>query len=125
MDIRKYDIDSFKKGGPYSHAVEAGGLIFVSGMLPVDYDRDLRITDDIIKATETVLGNIKKVLEAAGSSLDKVIKVTVFLRDISDFPQMNEAYAKFFSVNLPARTCVAVREIPGGFPLEIEVIAAK
>lgn len=125
MVSRRYDIEGFKKGGLYSHAVEAGGFIFVSGVLPIDYDENTGTTDNIGKATETAIGNIKKILEAAGSDLGKVVKVTVFLRDIADFAQMNEAYAKFFSTDPPARTCVAVKEIPGGFPLEVEVIATK
>ncbi len=125
MSIRRYDVEGFKKGGLYSHAVEAGGFIFVSGVLPIDYAGDVTIPDDIGKATEVAIGNIKKILEAAGSSLDKVVKVTVFLRDITDFAQMNEVYAAFFSANPPARTCVAVKGIPGGFPLEIEAVATK
>ncbi len=125
MDIHRYDINGFTKSGPYSHVVQAGGFLFISGMLPIDYEKGSRITNDIGEATELVLKNIGKILEAAGSSLDKVIKVTVFLRDMADFARMNEVYAKFFSSNPPARSCVAVKEVPGGFPLEIEVIAAK
>lgn len=125
MDIRRYDINGFAKSGAYSHVVQAGELLFISGMLPIDYERGSKVTNDIGEATELVLNNISKILEAAGSRLDKVIKVTVFLRDIADFARMNEVYAKFFSTNPPARSCVAVKEIPGGFPLEIEVIAAK
>lgn len=123
--IRWYNVQGLTKSGFYSHVVQAGELLFVSGMLPVDYERGLKITDEIDKATELVLNNIKKALEATGSSLDKVVKVTVFLRDISDFSRMNEVYGKFFPNNPPARTCVAVKDIPGDFPLEMEVIATK
>jgi len=113
------------KGGPYSHAVEAGGLIFVSGMVPVDVEKNLKIMDDIRSATDLVLNNIKKLLEASGSGLDKAVKVTVFLRDMNNFEAMNEVYATFFLENRPARSCVAVKELPGNFPVEIELIALK
>lgn len=125
MDIRRYDIDGFTKSGAYSHAVQAGEFLFVSGMLPIDYEKGLKVTDDIGRATEVTLSNIRNVLEAAGSSLEKVVKVTVFLQDIADFARMNEAYARFFSANPPARVCVAVKDIPGNLPLEIDVIATK
>ncbi|MBM3142602.1 MAG: RidA family protein [Chloroflexi bacterium] len=120
-----HDLDVLMKGGPYSHIVEAEGFIFVSGILPTDSEKKLAITDDVKTATELVLTNIKKALESVGSGLDKVVKTTVFLRDIADFSGMNEVYKAFFSENPPARSCVAVREIPGNFPLEIEVIAIK
>lgn len=125
MEIVRYEIEGLAKSGFYSHAVQAGEFLFVSGILPIDYEKDLKITDDISKATEQVFNNIKKILEATGSSLDKIVKVTVFLRDIADFAHMNEAYRRYFSSNPPARTCVAVKDIPGNFPLEIEVIAVK
>jgi 2-iminobutanoate/2-iminopropanoate deaminase len=113
------------KGGPYSHVVEAGGFLFVSGMVPTDLEKKLAVTDDIQAATELVLTNIRKALESVGSGLDKVVKATVFLRDMADFNGMNEVYKTFFLENPPARSCVAVSEIPGNFPLEIDVIAIK
>ena len=125
MEKIAYDVDGLMKGGPYSHVVEAGGFLFVSGMLPTDPERKLAITDDIKAATELVLTNIKKALESAGSRLDKVVKTTVFLRDTADFNGMNDVYRTFFPEKPPARSCVAVREIPGNFPLEIDVIAIK
>ncbi|MFC2050806.1 RidA family protein [Chloroflexota bacterium] len=125
MEKIAYDVDGLMKGGPYSHIVEAGGFLFVSGILPTDPERKLAITDDIKAATELVLTNIKKALESVGSRLDKVVKTTVFLRDIADFNDMNDVYRTFFLEEPPARSCVAVREIPGNFPLEIEVIAIK
>ncbi len=125
MEIHRYDINGFTKSGAYSHLVQAGEFLFISGMLPIDYEKGSRVTNDIGEATELVLNNISKLLEAVGSRMDRIIKVTVFLRDIADFARMNEVYAKFFSNNPPARSCVAVKEIPGGFPLEIEVIATK
>ncbi|MBA7626281.1 2-iminobutanoate/2-iminopropanoate deaminase [subsurface metagenome] len=125
MEKVVYNVDGLIKGGPYSHVVEVGGFVFVSGMVPIDLGKELMITDDIKKATELVLNNVKKALEAAGSSLGKVVKTSVFLRDMADFNGMNEIYQPFFLENPPARTCVAVKEVPGNFPLEIEVIATK
>lgn len=125
MKKRVLNLDTLIKGGPYSHAVEAGEFLFVSGMVPIDIQKGLLITDDIKKATELVLNNVKMVLEHSGTSLDKVVKATVFLRDMADFSTMNEVYSKFWPENPPARTCVAVKEIPGNFPLEIEVVAIK
>jgi len=120
-----HDVDVLMKGGPYSHIVEAGGLLFMSGIVPADSEKKLAITDDVKAATELVLTNIKKALESVGSGLDKIVKATVFLKDMADFNVMNEVYRTFFPENPPARSCVAVREIPGNFPLEIEVIAIK
>jgi 2-iminobutanoate/2-iminopropanoate deaminase len=125
MKKRVHDVDVLTKAGPYSHVVEAGGFLFVSGIVPVDLEKNLRITDDIKAATELVLNNVKKTLESVGSSLDKVVKATVFLRDMTDFKDMNEVYLAFFPQEPPARSCVAVKEVPGNFPVEIEVIAIK
>ena len=125
MEKKTHDIDGMIKGGPYSHVVEAGGFLFVSGQVPIDPEKDLMITDDVAKATELVLENVKKALEAVGSSLDRVVKTTVFLRDMTDFKTMNETYKKFFPERPPARSCVAVKAVPGNFPLEIEVMAIK
>jgi len=97
----------------------------VFSMVSIDFENQQRITDDIKAATELALINVKRALESAGSRLDKAIKVTVFLRDTADFNSMNEVYRAFFPKDPPARSCVVVKEIPGGFPLEIEVIAIK
>jgi len=122
---RLHNIDSLAKGGPYSHVVEADGFLFVSGMLPVNPGKKLAITDDIRAATELALTNVKTAVESAGSKLDEVVKVTVFLKDAADFNDMNEVYKKFFPKEPPARSCVVVKGIPGGFPIEIEAIAVK
>jgi 2-iminobutanoate/2-iminopropanoate deaminase len=122
MKKRVHDVDVLMKGGPYSHIVEVGGFLFVSGIVPTDLESKLAVTDDIKAATELVLTNIKKALESVGSRLDKVVKTTVFLRDMADFSDMNDVYRTFFAEGPPARSCVAVREIPGNFPLEIDVI---
>jgi len=125
MKKRVHDVDTLIKGGPYSHVVKAGDFLFVSGMVSIDSESNLMITDDIRAATELALNNVKKALESAGSGLDKVVKVTVFLRDVADFSGMNEVYGAFFPKNPPARSCVVVKEIPGNFPVEIEVIAIR
>ena len=125
MEKKTYDIEGFVKGGPYSHVVEAGGFFFLSGQVPIDLEKKLFITDDIIKATELVLNNIKRTLETVGSSMDQVVKTTVFLRDMADFEKMNQIYTTFFTEKPPARSCVAVKELPGNFPVEIELVAIK
>jgi len=125
MEKKTHDIDTLPKGGPYSHVVESGGFLFVSGVVPVDPVKKISIPDDTKKATELVLKNVKGALESLGSSLEKVVKATVFLRDMADFSDMNDVYRTFFPKNPPARSCVAVRELPGNFPIEIEVIAIK
>ncbi|MCB2309155.1 RidA family protein [Clostridium estertheticum] len=108
--------------GPYSQAVRVGNLLFTSGQIPLDPVTGELVNDDIKKATERSLENIKAVLEEAGTSLDKVVKTTVFLKNMSDFPSVNEAYAKFFLKNMPARSCVEVK-LPKDALVEIEVIA--
>ncbi|MCX5993057.1 MAG: Rid family hydrolase [Chloroflexi bacterium] len=125
MQKKCIDNDFLLKAGPYSHIVEAGGFLFLTGIDPMDLEKGLIITDDIIRATEIVMENMKRSLESVGSSLAKVVKVTVFLRDMGDFAKLNEVYAKYFPVDPPARTCVAVKEVPGNFQLKVEAIAIK
>lgn len=125
MEKKAYTIEGFSKAGPYSHVVEAGGFLFVSGMLPVDAVRDIQIRDDIPRATALVLDNIGKALEACGSSLAKVVKMTVFLSDMAHFAAMNAVYQTYFPQDPPARSCVAVQALPGGYPLEMEALALK
>ena len=110
--------------GPYSVAVGFGNLIFISGQIPLDLEGNL--TEGGIKEqTNKVLSNIKLILEDNGSSLDNVIKTTVFLKDMNDFTAMNEEYAKYFSVNPPARSTVEVSKLPKNVLVEIETIAYK
>jgi len=111
------------KAGPYSHAVRAGGLIFVSGNVAFDPETGKAIKGDIPQATAVILSNIGRILKAAGSDISKVVKTTVFLTDMGTFSQMNEVYAKVFSADPPARSTVGVRELPGGYDIEIEVVA--
>jgi 2-iminobutanoate/2-iminopropanoate deaminase len=94
-------------------------------MTPVDIEKGIMITDDVKKGTELALSNIKRTLTAMGTGMDKVVKATVYLRDMADFNAMNEVYKTFFPNDPPARTCIAVKDIPGSAPVEIEVIALK
>jgi 2-iminobutanoate/2-iminopropanoate deaminase len=119
------NLPNMSKAGRYSHAVEAGGFIFVSGNVAVDIETGEKITGDIPRATELILKNIGAILKEAGSDLSKVVKTTVFLTDMGKFGEMNEAYKKIFVDNPPARSCVGVRELPAGFDIEIEAIALK
>ncbi|MHB8084827.1 MAG: RidA family protein [Dehalococcoidia bacterium] len=125
MEKKAHLVEFLSRKGPYSHAVEAGGLLFLSGMLPVDVENNIQITDDIGKATGLCLSNIKRLLEHLGSDMGRVVKVTVFLKDMASFDEMNDVYQTFFSEKPPARTCVAVKDLPGGFPIEIEAVAVK
>jgi 2-iminobutanoate/2-iminopropanoate deaminase len=109
--------------GPYSQAVHAGNLIFVSGQLPLDREGALIGPGDIKAQTKAVLANLSAILEAAGSSVDKVVKTTVFLADLDDFTAMNEVYADIFTPPYPARSTVQVVRFPGRILLEIECIA--
>lgn len=123
MEKREINIPGIPKGGAYSHAVEAGGFIFLSGMVPLDPEKKKPITDDFRAAFKAVVDSIRTVLAGAGSDIQKVVKVTIFLKNMKDFQVMNELYADVFSQSQPARTTVPASELP--FPLEIEVIAVK
>ena len=117
------DAENLPKGGPYSHAVKANGLIFVSGNTAYDPETGESIRGDIPRATKLILKNVDSILRKAGSDLSRVVKTTVFLTDISKFSEMNGAYGQAFASDHPARSTVGVRELPGGYDIEIEVIA--
>lgn len=108
--------------GPYSQAIKVGNMVYTSGQIPLD-PLTGEMPEGIKAQTEQVLRNMKNVLEAAGTTMDQVVKTTVFLADMSLFPAMNEVYASFFTGVFPARSAVAVREIPKGALVEIEVVA--
>lgn len=108
--------------GPYSQAKIAGGLIFTSGQIPVNPANGLIEANDVAGQTEQVCKNVAALLEAAGSSIDKVIKTVCFLADIKHFSEFNAVYAKYF-ITSPARSCVAVKDIPKGCLVEVEAIA--
>jgi len=111
--------------GPYSQAIKTGDLIFCSGQIPMEPDTGEIVTGTIANQTKQCLSNIKAVLEAAGSSMDKVVKVTVFLKNMDDFGEMNEEYAKWFGDEPPARAAVEVRRLPKHVGIEIEAIALQ
>jgi 2-iminobutanoate/2-iminopropanoate deaminase len=109
--------------GPYSVGVQAGGLIFTAGQIGLDPGTNEIVPGGIEAETRQVLINLKNVLEAAGSSLNHVVKTTVFLRDMNDFPRMNAVYGEFFPGEPPARSTVQVAGLPRGVAVEIEAIA--
>ncbi|MEZ4632276.1 MAG: RidA family protein [Deinococcales bacterium] len=108
--------------GPYSQAVKVGQFVFTSGQIPLTPEGNLE-AKDMTSQTEQVLKNLKALLEASGSSLDKVIKCTCFLKDMSQFAAMNEVYGRFFKDNPPARSTVEVARLPRDVLVEIEAIA--
>lgn len=108
--------------GPYNQAVRIGNLVFTSGQIPVDAATG-RIESDVEKATELVLRNLDALLNAAGTGLDRAVKVTIFLTDMADFAKVNEVYGRFFRPPYPARSTVQVATLPKGVVVEIEVIA--
>lgn len=109
--------------GPYSLAIKTGNLVFCSGQAGVDQSTGKLVVGDIETETRQTLINLGNILEAAGSSLDNVVKTTVFLRDIKEFARMNAVYAEFFKTNPPARSTVQVAALPLGAAVEIEAIA--
>lgn len=111
--------------GPYSQAVQAGSMLFVSGQIPIDPATGAFAGEDIVTQTRQSLTNIKNILEAAGYTMNDVVKTTVLLADIADFGAMNEVYAQFFVDNKPARAAFAVKDLPRGALVEIEAIANK
>ena len=108
--------------GPYSQAIVAGGLVFTSGQIAINPASGAVEASDVTEQTEQVCKNIKAVLEAAGSNLEKVVKTTCYLKDMGDFAAFNEVYAKYFT-GKPARSCVAVKELPKSVLVEIDTVA--
>jgi 2-iminobutanoate/2-iminopropanoate deaminase len=109
--------------GPYSQAVKAAGFVFSSGQIPLDPATGQLVAGDVRAEAEMVFRNLAAVLEAAGSSLDRAVKVLVFLTDMADFGAVNEVYARWFKEPYPARSCVAVAGLPKGARVEIELVA--
>lgn len=109
--------------GPYSQAIKANGLVFVSGQVAIDPASQQVISGDIAVQTERVLKNLAGILKAAGSGLEKVLRSTVFLKNMGDFGAMNEVYGRYFSANPPARSTVEVARLPKDVLVEIDVIA--
>ena len=110
--------------GPYSQAICMGDFVFTSGQIPLDPATGLVVEGGISEQAEQVMKNLGAVLLASGSSYEKAVKTTCFLADMSDFSAFNDVYAKYFT-GKPARSCVAVKELPKGVKVEVEVIAVK
>ncbi|MGO9641833.1 MAG: RidA family protein [Candidatus Acidiferrales bacterium] len=110
--------------GPYSQAIKANGLVFLSGQIPLDPKTQQLVEGDIARQTERVLENLKGIVEAAGSSLSRAVKTTVYLADLADFAAMNEVYARYFPERSPARSTVQVARLPRDVRVEIDLIAA-
>ena len=109
--------------GPYSQAVKTGNLIFTSGMIPIDPATNTLVEGGIEVQATRAIENLKALLEASGSGLDKVVKTVVFIKDMNDFAKVNEIYATFFTDAYPARSCVEVARLPKDVLIEIEAIA--
>uniref|UniRef100_A0A060T677 ARAD1B09328p n=1 Tax=Blastobotrys adeninivorans TaxID=409370 RepID=A0A060T677_BLAAD len=111
----------------YSQAIKAGGFIYISGQVPLTTDNKLVEggKEDIKVQTHQVLKNLRGVVEGAGSSWEKLVKLNIFITDMSKFPLVNEVYAEYFTTHKPARSCVAVRELPLGADIEIEAVALQ
>ncbi|ABN53997.1 MAG TPA: RidA family protein [Hungateiclostridium thermocellum] len=111
--------------GPYSQAIVTGSFVYTSGQIPINPQTGEVVDGGIEEQAKQVLENLKNVLEAAGSSLNKVVKTTVFIKDMDSFAKVNEVYAKYFSEPYPARSCVEVSKLPKGVLIEIEAVAIK
>ena len=109
--------------GPYSQAIRANGFVFLSGQIPLDPKTQQVIEGDVSAQTERVIENLKAVVEAAGSSLERVVKTTVFLTDMREFAEMNEVYSRYFAAHKPARSTVEVSRLPKNVRVEIDLIA--
>lgn len=120
--MQKKEVKAQKAIGPYSQGIQFGNLIFVSGQIGIN-PRTNELPEGIEAQTKQALENLKKILEAAGSSLEKVLKTTVYLTNMEDFPLMNEVYATYFSPPYPARATVGVAKLPKGALIEIECLA--
>lgn len=111
--------------GPYSQAIEVGNMLFCSGQIPIDPKTNQVFTGDIKAQTELVMANVQAVLKAGGCDFKNVVKTTIFLTSMADFPAVNEVYGKYFTELPPARSTVAVAGLPKGVNVEVEVLAVK
>lgn len=109
--------------GPYSQAVVANGMAYLSGQIPLDPATGLTVEGGIVEQTVRVFENLKAVLEACGSSLEQVVKVNVYMKDLTEFGQMNEVYGRYFTANAPARATVEVARLPRDVRVEIDCVA--
>ena len=111
--------------GPYSQAIEINDMIFTSGIIPINPANGTLVDGSIEEQTKQVFDNMKGLLEDAGSSLDKIIKTTVFIKNMNDFSRINEVYASYFTGDFPSRSCVEVARLPKDVLIEVEAIAYK
>ena len=109
--------------GPYSQAVLVNGMLFTSGVIPIDPETNTLFEGDVTVQARQAIGNLKNLIEASGSSMDKVVKTTVFIKDMNDFGKINDIYKDFFTSDFPARSCVEVARLPKDVLIEIEAIA--
>jgi 2-iminobutanoate/2-iminopropanoate deaminase len=124
MKLERVSTDSAPKAiGPYSQGIKANGFVFCSGQIPANPSTGELVTGSITDQTKQSLSNVKGVIDASGSSMDKVVKCTVFLKNMDDFSEMNAEYAKWFSEPAPARAAVQVARLPKDVGIEIEAIA--
>src|SRR4249919_3451582 len=124
MNRERVQTDNAPKAiGPYEQAIKANGFIYTAGQIPIDPKTGNFVEGGITAQTRQVLENLKAVLEAGGSSLDRVVKATVFLKNMADFAAMNEVYAQYLGSAKPARSTVAVAELPRGALIEIDLVA--
>lgn len=110
--------------GPYSHAVVVNNMVYTSGQIPLTINGEL-VSEDVAAQTKQVLDNLSAVLEESGSNLNSVVKTTIFISDMNDFPIINEVYGEYFNEHLPARSCVEVSRLPKDVKVEIEAVALK
>lgn len=108
--------------GPYSQAVLVNGMLFTSGVIPIDPETNTLVEGDVTVQARQAIGNLKNLIEASGSSMDKVVKTTVFIKDMNDFGKINDIYKDFFTSDFPARSCVEVARLPKDVLIEIEAI---
>jgi 2-iminobutanoate/2-iminopropanoate deaminase len=120
---RVFTTDAPKPVGPYSQAIRAGDYIYVAGQVPFNPATNEMVTGSITESTVQCMKNIKAILTTAGASLVDIVRTTIYLTKIEDFGDVNEAYSRFFDLNPPARTTIGVAALPGGAPIEIDVIA--
>lgn len=111
--------------GPYSQAIEVNGLLFTSGVIPIVPSTGELVKGDIEAQAEQAIGNLAALIEAAGAKIENTIKTTVFIKNMDDFTKVNEIYAKYFTTDFPARSCVEVARLPKDVLIEIEAIVEK
>lgn len=111
--------------GPYSQAIEVNNMIFTSGMIPINPETGELVTGSVEDQARQALTNLKNLVEASGSSMEKVVKTVVFISDMEDFAKINEVYAEFFPAPYPARSCVQVARLPKDVAIEIEAVTIK